>query len=200
MAEEIILYYRGCEIILEFNQSAKRIKLSLDDLLRPLSVTERAYFSDLHEYVIKKGMKLKIESETYFRYTYKKLYSLVLRTNPTRIIVPYTLKNIPDKFERFLEVAEKQPDADLLIKYIQDNIGVCDGCAANIASRERDKKKGIKKKCGYYWVNIREAKRLSCASSTINKYRYGKELVFNDEDIQMLKRMIDIRVMQIDNL
>jgi len=178
----------------------KRIKPTLDDLIRPLSSTEQVYFQELHEYAITKGMKIKIESETYFRYTYNKLYSLVLRTNPTRIIVPFELKNTLDKFTRFLEIAEKQSDADALVKYIQDNIGICDGCAANTASRERDRKKGIKKKCGYYWVIIRETKHLSCSASTINKYRYGKESIFNDEDIQMLKRMIDIRVMQIDNL
>ena len=187
-------------MIVESNQSAKRIKPTLDDLLRPLSATEQAYFLELHEYAAAKGMKVKIENEAYFRYAYKKLYSLVLRTSPTRIIVPYELKNIPDKFERFLEIAEKQPDADALIKYIQDNIGICDGCAANTASRERNRKKGIKKSCGYYWVDIREARRLSCFASTINKYRYGKNTIYNDEDIQMLKRMIDIRVIQIDNI
>jgi len=181
-------------------QIAKRIKPTLDDLLRPLSNIEQAYFQELHEYAITKGMKIKIENEFYFRYTYKKLYSLVLRTNPTRIIVPYELKNTPDKFQRFLAITEKQPDADALIEYIQGNVGICDGCAANVVSRERDRKKGIKKSCGYYWVDIRGAKRLSCAASTINKYRYGKESIFDDKDIQMLKRMIDIRVIQIDNL
>jgi len=187
-------------MIAESNQSAKRIKPTLDDLLRPLPDTEQAYFLELHQYAIAKGMKVKIENEAYFRYAYKKLYSLVLRTNPTRIIVPYELKNIPDKFERFLEIAENQPDADALIKYMQDSIGVCDGCAANVVSRERDKKKGIKKSCGYYWVDIRGAKQLSCFASTINKYRYGKDTIYTDEDIQLLKRMVDIRIMQIDNL
>ncbi|MCL2545729.1 MAG: hypothetical protein FWE06_00855 [Oscillospiraceae bacterium] len=186
------------------NQTAKVAKPTFDDLLIPLSDAERAYFIELHEYAIAKGMKIKIEKPTaspiYVRYTYKKLYSLVLCTNPTRISIPYGLKDTPNNFERFLEIVEEQADSDSLIEYIQDNIAICDGCAANVASRERDKKKGIKKSCGYYWIDIRGVKRLSCIASSISKYRYGKDTIYNDKDIEMLKRLIDIRIMQIDNL
>lgn len=133
-----------------------------------------------------------------FRYVYKKLYSLALRNLPVRISVPYRLDNskyIPGQFERFMDAAESQPDNDALIRYIQNNIGICDGCRYRADGRKKSNER-----CGI-WVNIRGVKRLSAmCNPEISKYHRGKSyLVYNNEDIQMLKRMIDIRIMQIDN-
>ena len=181
---------------LDFRLFAKRIFLTFDDLLRPLANKERVYFSELREYAIEKGMKEEKEEDR-FRYIYKKQRSLELRifppersTLPAYIFVPFA------PFERFLEAAENQPDADMLVKYILDNLKFCDGCAANTTSRAKEKEK---KKCGYYWVNIRDKKRLSCAGSYITTWQYTKpEKALSNEDIQMMKRMVDIRIEQIN--
>ena len=87
-------------------------------------------------------------------------------------------------------VAEKQPDADNLVKYIQGGIEVCGGrnCPGK-ASGRCDK-----------WLDIQGARRrASMCHPAISKYRRGsKNLEYTEEDIQMLKRMIDVRVAQVD--
>ena len=176
----------------DFRLFAKRITLTLDDLLRPLSNTDRAFALDLHEYALGKGMK--VEKRAYgFSYVYKKLGSLSLLNNPFCVRVNYRLHrsgHVHDQFERFLSIAEEQPDADNLVKYIQGGIAVCGrrDCARK-ASGLCDK-----------WLNIHGARRrASMCHTEISKYRRGsKNLAYTDEDIQMLKRMIDIRIAQID--
>ena len=176
----------------DFRLFAKRITLTLDDLLRSLSNTERAFALELHEYALEKGMKE--EKGTYsFRYVYKKLYSLELHNHPFGVLVPYRLdngKHIPGQLERFIAVAESQPDADELVKYIQGGIRVCNACNGIKKANERCQ----------LWVEIRGARRLSSACHpTISKYRRGsKNLAYTDEDIQMLKRLIDVRIEQVD--
>ena len=183
---------------LDFRLFAKRIILTFDDLLRPLADKERAYFLELREYAMSKGMKEEKAETNSFRYTYNKQRVLQLRTIPAQVTVPYGLYNGKESsFEQFLAITEKQPDADTLVKYIFDKLNFCDGCAANVASRAKEKEK---KKCGYYMVNIRDKKRLSCAASCITTSQYSRLHVINDEDIRMMKRMIDIRVAQIDSI
>jgi hypothetical protein len=182
----------------DFRLFAKRVTLTLDDLIRSLSDTERVFFMELHKYAIAKGMKVEMKDPYSFRYIYKKLYSLTLHNNPARISVQYRLdngKHITGQFERFLEVAESQSDADELIKYIQSNIGICDGCRYRAEGRKKPEER-----CGQ-WVYIRGARRLSAVCNPgISKYHRGKPyLVYNDEDIRILKRMIDVRIEQIDN-
>jgi hypothetical protein len=173
-------------------------KYGIDDLTASLSDRERGYFADLHGYAVANGLKIKVENAAYFRYIYKKEYVLALRTGPTRIIVPFGLKGVSDKLGSFLGAAERQADADEAVSYIIDNIYVCDGCAANTASRERDLRRGIVKKCGDYWVDIRGVKRHVCSANCINKYKFPDDSVFCDYDAVMLKRMVDIRMMQIN--
>ena len=153
---------------------------------------------ELHDYAIAKGMKAEMKDPYTFRYVYKKLYSLTLHNLPVRISVPYRLdngKHVPSQFERFIDAAESQPDNDALILYIQKNIGICDGCRYRAEGRKKPNER-----CGM-WVNIRGSKRLSAmCNAAISKYHRGKPyLVYTDEDIKMLKRMIDIRIIQIDN-
>ena len=175
----------------DFRLFAKRMKFSFDDLLRSLPDKERIWFLELREYAVKQGAK---EHKDDFRYYYEGLQLLNLQNNPIRVSVSFDLK-IPGSFERFLEIAENQPDADLLIEFIRKNLNICDGCAANTASRAREKEK---KKCGYYSVDIRGTKLLSCLSNSVSTYHYSKpQTILKDEDINMLKRMMDIRITQI---
>jgi len=179
---------------LDFRLFLKKFSFTFDDILRPLPHNEREWFLALRNYAIASGMKEKKQSKDMFRYTYKNLVALELRSNTARVTVPYGLKDISD-FELFLKAVESQPDADALVKYIQDNIQFCDGCAANVASRAKEKEK---KKCGYYKVAIRDKIRLSCAASSIATSQYSRPNKISDTDIPMLKRMVDVRIWQLN--
>ena len=177
----------------DFRLFARRVVLMLDDLLRPLSDAERAFAMEMHAYAIARGMKMEMKSPYTFRYVYKKLYSLELHNHPFEIAVPYSLDNgkrVPGQLEAFLAVAESQPDADALVRYIQGGIRVCTACNGTKKANERCQ-------C---WVDIRGARRLSAACHpTISKYRRGaRNPAYTEEDIQMLKRMMDIRIEQVD--
>ncbi|NCA67708.1 MAG: hypothetical protein EOM87_06570 [Clostridia bacterium] len=177
----------------DFRLFSKRIILTLDDLMRPLSDIERAYCLELHKYAVSKGMKIDMKDPCFFRYIYKKLYSVEIQNNPLNVRVIYRLNNgkhIPDQFERYLAVVDNQTDKNELYNYIQGGICVCNAC------------NGIKKanaRCGR-WVDIKGARRLSSmCHPAISKYRRGtNNTAYTDKDIKMLKRMIDVRVEQID--
>ena len=179
----------------DFRLFTKRIKFTFDDLLRPLPDAERARLLELREYALAKGMKEKMIEIDYFRYTYKDNISLELDVRIRndylpRAMIPYGKLKGVSGFERFLKAAENHADAEMLINYIRNNIFVCDGCKANAASRKKEKDKKI---CGYYTVNIHGAKRLSCHVSAI------KTVNPNQEDIQLLKKMMDVRIEQVEN-
>lgn len=178
---------------LDFRLFADKIKLTMADLLRPLSDRDQEFLLEMHHYAISNGFKLQMKNPYNFRYQYKQLYSLELSNNPFRIAIGYRLHNalhVHDQLERFLAVVEEQPDREELIHYIQGGLRVCDGCG------------GIKKpheRCGK-WVDLYGARRLAAmCPPTISKYRRGKtNTAYTVGDLMMLKRMLDIRVMQVD--
>ena len=178
----------------DFRLFAARIVLTLDDLLRPLSDREQALALKLHHYAAEKGMRVEKKSPYTFRYVYKKLYALEIHNLPFGMAVPYRLdngKHVPGQLERFLALAARQPDADALLRYIQGGIRVCNCCNGTKKASER---------CGI-WVEICGARRLSSACQpAIGKYRSGpRRLEYTEEDIRLLKRMMDIRMAQIDS-
>ena len=170
----------------DFRLFAKRIVLSPDDLLRPLSDVEKRYFLEMHAYAIAKGMKAEMKDSYTFRYTYKKLYSLVLHNNPARITVPY------GQFESFMEIVDAQPDRMELIAYIKKELCACDACGGAKTAATR---------CKNAWIYIDGARRLPAGCHRdIGKWKAAKSnLTYSEYDVQMLKRMMDIRVAQIDN-
>lgn len=178
---------------LDFRLFAPKIKLTLDDLLRPLSDSERAYCLEMHHYAVSKGLKVQMKDPYVFRYIYKKLYSLVLSNDPLGVSVCIRLdngKHVYDQVDRFLDVVSEQPDCDELTDYIKGGIRACDACGGSKKPNER---------CGM-WVEIQGARRLvSMCQPSISKYRRGKHnMAYTEEDIQTLKRMLDIRLLQVD--
>ena len=176
----------------DFRVLAPKYKRTFDDLLRVLPDTLKPYAAEMSEYALAKGAKL--ESPIYycfFRYKYKKEPLLILKQNswrhtPLDIAVPY------GSIESFLAIAEAQPDADELIAYIQKELCACDACdgAKNAATR-----------CSKTWVDIRGARRLPAGCHRdISKWKASRRnLAYSEYDIQMFKRMMDVRIMQIDN-
>lgn len=177
----------------DFRLFAKKIVLSFDDLLRPLSDANKEQALEIHRYAVEKGMKVEMKDPYCFRYVYKKLYSLEIHNNPFDVLVPYRLDNgkyIPNQFGIFLQVADNEPDSDELIRYIKGSILVCNCCNGTKKANER---------CSN-WVTIRGERRLSSTCHpAIGKYRRGTHSFdYNDYDIKMLKRMIDVRIKQVD--
>ena len=197
-AEKRKVYYSNYVFLCDFRIFVKPYKRTIDDLLRGLSDMYQGYFHELHKYALLKGAKL--ESHIYygrFRYVYKNSYVLILDNNPPLISVPFRLNKMEDilsEFTLFLEEAEKQPDNDELVAYIQKNICVCTSCQGRGEGR-----KSQTERCGR-WVEIRGARRLiAMCCKSISKRHCGKRLRFyTDKDITMLKRIIDIRFSQID--
>ena len=182
-------YFRRCD----FRLFAKQIKLTMDDLLRPLSNVNSAYALSVHEYAVSSGMKMQMKDPYLFRYIYKKLYSLEISNNPFRIEISYRLdngKHVSDQYERFMSIVEKEPDSEELIRYIQGGACVCNSCSGT---------KKVNQRCGK-WVELNGVRRLlSKCHPAIGKIRRGPHnTAYTDYDIKMLKRMIDIRIEQID--
>jgi hypothetical protein len=175
----------------DFRLFNKRVALTDDDLLRPLSDIYKGYYKELHDYALSKGAKLERRDCYTFRYTYNKLHILILNNYFLQIEVPYRLNNaynIEGQFERFLEIAENQTDNDSLITYLKRNLCICNGCRGRAEGRKK-----IEERCGK-WVRIRDKKRfISMCHPAVSKYNN----IHNAEDIQMLKRMMDIRIEQI---
>jgi len=177
----------------DFRVLAPKYKRAFDDLLRTLPDALKAYAMEMNNYALAKGAKL--ESPVYyyfFKYKYKKENLLMLKRNswrhaPLDIAVPY------GSLDDFLAIAEAQPDGKALIAYIRKELCVCDAC---------DGGKNASTRCAKNWVYIDGARRLPAGCHQgISKWKASRRnLEYSDYDVQMLKRMIDLRIMQIDKL
>jgi hypothetical protein len=178
--------------------ATKKSKITIDDLLCTKTGRDKKYFTELHEYAISKGTKLETHNQyRRFRYIYKKEYVLVL---DPYISVQYNNQYSRKRdswvsFNLFMDEIEKQPDKDELIKYVQKEICVCHSC-----SNRKVGPKNENERCGH-WLDIYGVKRYAAACHPeISKVHIPKELqIYTDYDIQMLKRMMDIRIEQINN-
>ena len=175
----------------DFRVLAPKYQRTFDDLLRTLPDTLKAYAAEMNDYALAKGAKLETHIYyAFFKYKYKKENLLMLKRNswrrtPLDIAVPY------GSLDEFLALAEAQPDGAALIAYIQKEMCLCDAC---------DGGKNASTRCAKHWVTIDGARRLPAGCHRdISKWKASKRnLEYSDYDIQMLKRMIDIRVMQIE--
>lgn len=182
----------------DFRVLAPKYKRSLDDLLRTLPDDMKKFAVELHEYALKKGAKL--ESHQYycfFRYKYKKETVLVLQKNgwrhtPLDMAVSYLLHghDVPGSLDCFLQAAESQSDADELIRYIQKEICKCDACRGAKTASTRCQQ----------WKDVHGVRRLLAGChSDISKWKAPRSnLVYTEDDLRMLKRMIDIRFLEIE--
>jgi hypothetical protein len=173
---------------------------SIDDFLRTQSDKNKMYFIDLHKYAIDKGAKIETHNQyRRYRYIYKNEYILLFEMRPS-IIVPYNNQYSRKRdswvsFNLFMTEVVKQHDKDELIRYIQNKICVCSACS--------DRKVGPKKngECCGHWLDIYGIKRMaaSCHPEIEISLNPKESQGSIDYDIKMSKRMMDIRVMQIDN-
>ena len=175
-----------------------KTKPTFDDLLRTKPDAEKFLYANLHEYAVAKGAKLETNSPyRRYRYSYKGEYVLVL---DPYVAVQYNnqysrKRDSRESFAEFISIAEKQPDSDALIKYIQNEICLCNACKSRKAGPKNNAER-----CGHL-LDIRGVKRLAAACHPeISKCHFPEgPRVYTERDVNMLKRMMDIRFMQIDN-
>ncbi|GHU38331.1 hypothetical protein FACS1894105_12100 [Clostridia bacterium] len=184
----------GSTIPCDFRLLIKPYKRTTDDLLRPLSDIYKPYWRELFEYAQDKGAKLESRKDHMFRWVYDKRFVLILTNRPPCVEIPYRLNNgggnIAQSLGLYLDLARNQPDANKLIKYIQDNLCVCNACNGQKSAGQRCQN----------WVDIDGKRRLAAICHTaIGRTKHGSHLEpYTAGDVEMLKRMIDLRIMQLD--
>ena len=177
---------------------AEKRKLTIDDLLCTKTGKDKVHFKELHDYAIGIGTKLETNNPyRRFRYKYKNDYVLVL---DPYIAVQYNNQYSRKRdswvsFDFFVAVIEKQPDKDELIKYLQKEICICTACSNRKVGPKKDDE------CCGHWLDIYGVRRrVASCHPEISKCHILKESqIYTDYDIQMLKRMMDIRIIQINN-
>ena len=164
-----------------------------DDLLRPLPDQLKAYFNELYDYALTKGAKrLPYNPYKLYCFVYKKKHVLIFDNIGMFVTVPYmnqyTSDDAAQELQRFVSIARQQPDGAQLVAYIQQEITLC------------GKPRCGNPNCHGRVVDIAGAKRhASCCRTEIGKaHRSESEREYTDYDIAMLKRMIDVRILQID--
>lgn len=189
---------QGNIILCDFRYLIKPYKRTIDDLMRPLPDDYKQLWRELFEYAAAKGAKLESRKDHMFRWEYKKRFVLVLMNTPPYVEVPYRMNNgggnIAENFTIFLDLAKRQPDADNLVTYIQDNLCLCDGCPGRVEGQRFGKER-----CGL-WFDINGKRRLaSMCHSAISRVKHGpRREPYTARDVTMLKRMIDLRFLQLD--
>jgi hypothetical protein len=180
----------------DFRLLVKPYKRTTDDLLRSLPDTYKLYWRELYEYAVRKGAKLESRKDHMFRFVYKKRFVLTLTNTPPNVEIPYNLgggwnDKVPADLTLFLDIARNQPDADKLIDYIQDNFCVCNMCNGI---------KSVARRCTN-WVDIDGKRRLTAICHlVIGRVKHGpRREPYTAWDVTMLKRMMDLRFLQIDN-
>ena len=171
----------------DFRVFTKEKRRTIEDLLRTLPDKNRPKFQELHDYAISKGAKREPSYLAGYSYKYKNKRVLILGSNSS-VTIPtgeWTSTG-PQRLESFIHEAKTQEDGDKLIAFIQNAITRCTP--------------QCRYKCGYTVVfDIEGVKRALCINA------YCRDILqinpcFNDEDIHLLKRMIDVKLKQVDKL
>jgi len=186
----------------DFRVLAPAYKRTLDDLLRVIPDKLKPYAIEMQAYALAKGAVLE-NHKTYaqYRYKYKNRYVLVMQGGnpplsnaPLDIAVPY--RGAGDGyFGGFAKWVEIQPDRDEIAAFIQKEICACyKGCGG---SGSEDNPMG----CDKAGTDIFGVKRhvSQCVRSVSRLAARGECTEYDEYDIKMLKRLIDIRMIQIEN-
>ena len=182
----------------DFRVLAPQYKRTLEDLLRVIPDKLKPFAAELEAYALAQGAVLEPhKSYGQYRYKYKNRYVLVLQRNnyshaPLDIAVPYRGKG-SGYFGAFSKWVELQPDRDELVAYIQKEISTCDtGLCCHEKTTGCDKKGtdifGVKR-------HITQCNRSICRLAVPEE----NIVDYNEYDIKMLKRLIDVRMIQLEN-
>ncbi|MBP3919693.1 MAG: hypothetical protein J6I50_11060 [Clostridia bacterium] len=181
---------------LDFRLFAPKIKLTLEDLLRPIPDDAQEICLDLHKFAVSQGFKVEKKDPCTFRYIHKKLYSMEISNMPFSASVIYRLDNgtgayshVQEQLASFLNIVEEQADSAALLEFILNGISVCTACGGQ---------KSVRQRCGM-WVELCGKKRLvSICHLSIGKDRRKQNAPFTAEDADMIKRLLVVRHEQIN--
>ena len=182
------------------NLSFKRPKSTFDDLLRTLPDKNRPKFQELHDYVSRKGVK---KDSGKFSYKYKDEHIIFFDYLPA-ICISYKLK-AGNSLESFIAELNKQPDKDKLSTYLQTNATLCNHCGLSTCKAHVEYFLCYPHGSERHWhfENVDKTVFKAGGLEIRRGCRYHQEKVnnaFTDDEIAVLKRLIDIRFAQIDNL
>jgi len=172
----------------------------IDDLLYDLSDQNRVCFKELHDYVITKGGKK--ESGRY-RYKYKTEHIICFDWKPS-IFISWKLKS-GNSFESFISELNKQPDKADLLNYIQNETTICNYCGLSNCKTYVEfficTPHGRKR---HHHFAFNDTKKIKIDGMELNRgCLYHLDDVtksFSESEIKILKRLLDIRFKQIDNV
>lgn len=166
-----------------------------EDLLRPLPDQLKVYFGELYDYALAKGAKrLPYNPYRLYCFVYKKKHVLEFDNIGMFVSVPYMNQyasgDAVAELRRFVEITKRQPDGGELVAYIQNEIVFC------------GKPRRGNKNCSGRVVDISGVKRhAACCRTEIGKaHRPEEERGYTEYDVAMLKRMVDVRMMQIEEM
>jgi len=168
-------------------------------LLYTLSDENRICFKELHDYVIAKGAKK--ESNRY-RYKYKNEHIVCFDLKPS-VFISYKLKS-GSSFESFIAEVNNQTDKELLLAYIQDETSICNHCGISTCKAYVEfficTPRGRKR---HHHFTAVDTNKIKMAGMELNRgCAYHLDDVtqsFTADEINIMKRLIDIRFVQIDN-
>jgi len=171
----------------------------IEDLLYTLPDKSRAFYQELHNYVTEKGAK---KESGFYRYKYKNEHIVSFDYKPS-IFISYKLKT-GNSMDKFITELIKQPDKNNLLDYIKNETTICYHCGLSTCKTYVE----------YFICTPRGRVRHPHFNRHNDKIRFNEvELQpgcryhlddvtqsFNEDEIKILKRLIDVRFAQITNL
>ncbi|MCL2433363.1 MAG: hypothetical protein FWD16_02450 [Clostridia bacterium] len=184
----------------DFRLFSKAKRQTIEDLLNLVSAPDHVCIKELHEYVMAKGAKK--ESGSY-KYTYKKEPMVTFDQKPC-VLISFRLET-SDSLSSYISIINTQPDKKQLVSFIENKTECCISCGHKLCKKGADvficfpcgSRTGIE----YRHAGITDVLGVKLQPGCrydINKGNKENKN-YSNEDIKMLKRMLDIRFAQIDN-
>ena len=159
----------------DFRLFSKAKKFTTADYLRMLPDRNKPFFMELNDYVLKKGAKRDV-----FSYKYKNQHLLGIDQ------MGYFTIPCQGYFNEIVDEAKAQPDADALLEYIRNELRRCNGCNPKCGGG------GVRK------IDVNGQQIPSCVGGGIILGKMKENPFYDERDIMMLKRIMDIKANLID--
>lgn len=164
-----------------------------EDLLRPLGDQNRKCAGELYDYALSIGAK-RMPHNQYRPYclAHQKQHILVFRNEyGLTASVPYknqyTSADTLHELQRFMMIAEQQPDLKELIAYIRNNIMLCGHCTTT--------------NCGILIADLAgvQCQIAECRPEICKNHEPSMFYQYTEYDVAMMKRLMDVRLLQIQS-
>jgi len=190
---------RGTIGACDFRYFSKAKRQTVDDLLLGLSDKDRACFKELHDYVVALGAKKQTDL---FRYNYKKEHVILFDKNPC-ILVSYKTQS-KNSLKDFIAIVKKQSDSSQICTYITNKTEVCVPCGHPLCKTSNEiflcfpNGDGSRVRQDIKTFEVDGVTMRASCRYDVNKGNKNNDF-YTDEDVSMIKRLVDIRFAQINN-